>query len=443
MSGLEGFGRSLNNAVRKILRLPLVDEKSIKEFVKEVQRALLQADVNVNLVMQISTNVTERALKTELPPGISRREHTIKVLFEELTRFLGEKPARIIMPSKKPYMVMLIGIQGSGKTSGAVKIARFYQKRGLRVSIISADTFRPGAYEQLKQLSDTVNIPVYWEPKEKKAEKIAQRGVEKLKNEGYDLIIIDTAGRHRNEKDLMDEMKKLEKIIHPDETILVLDGTIGQQASLHASAFRQATRIGSIYVTKLDGSAKGGGALSAVASTGATVKFVGIGEDLSDIEPFDPSKFVSRLLGMGDLESLIEKVKDAEIEVSQAKAGRMLEGRFTLKDLYNQMESLRKMGPLRKIWEMLPGGVNIADDQLMIAEKKLDSWRTIIQSMRQDEIEDPKIVDSSRARRIARGSGRSEKDVKELINQYFMMRRMAKSLKRRHGILSKKLPFAS
>ncbi|WP_455364113.1 signal recognition particle protein Srp54 [[Eubacterium] cellulosolvens] len=443
MSGLEGFGRSLNNAVRKILRLPLVDEKSIKEFVKEVQRALLQADVNVNLVMQISTNVTERALKTELPPGISRREHTIKVLFEELTRFLGEKPARIIMPSKKPYIVMLIGIQGSGKTSGAVKIARFYQKRGLRVSIISADTFRPGAYEQLKQLSDTVNIPVYWEPKEKKAEKIAQRGVEKLKNEGYDLIIIDTAGRHRNEKDLMDEMKKLEKIIHPDETILVLDGTIGQQASLHASAFRQATRIGSIYVTKLDGSAKGGGALSAVASTGATVKFVGIGEDLSDIEPFDPSKFVSRLLGMGDLESLIEKVKDAEIEVSQAKAGRMLEGRFTLKDLYNQMESLRKMGPLRKIWEMLPGGVNIADDQLMIAEKKLDSWRTIIQSMRQDEIEDPKIVDSSRARRIARGSGRSEKDVKELINQYFMMRRMAKSLKRRHGILSKKLPFAS
>ncbi|MEM4246357.1 MAG: signal recognition particle protein Srp19, partial [Candidatus Bathyarchaeia archaeon] len=211
----------------------------------------------------------------------------------------------------------------------------------------------------------------------------------------------------------------------------------------HAHAFREATRIGSIYVTKLDGSAKGGGALSAVASTGATVKFIGVGEDLADIEPFDPPKFVSRLLGMGDLESLIEKVKSAEVEVSKAKAAKMLEGKFTLKDLYDQMESLRKMGPLRKIWEMLPGGMSIGDDQLSVAEKKLDGWRVIIQSMRKEEVDDPKLIDSSRARRIARGSGRSEKEVKELISQYFMMRKMAKTLKRRHGLLQKKIPFGS
>ena len=443
LSALEGVSHSLSAAVRKLLRLPIVDEKAIKELVKDLQRALLQADVNVTLVSQISANVAERALKAQLPPGISRREHTIKVLFDELTRFLGEKPARSILPPRRPYLIMLVGIQGSGKTTGAVKIARFFQKRGLKTSIVSADTYRPGAYEQLKQLADKVNIPVYWESGEKKAERLAQHGVSKFKGEGYELIIIDTAGRHRNERDLMAEMCRLEASIHPDETILVLDGTIGQQAALHARAFQEATRIGSIYVTKLDGSARGGGALSAVASTGATLKFVGVGEDIADIEPFDPARFVSRLLGMGDLESLIAKVKDAEIEVSQAKTRKMLEGKFTLKDLYEQMESLRKMGPLRKIWEMLPGGVNIGDDQLRVAEEKLDAWRVVIQSMRKDEVEDPKIVDSSRARRIGRGSGRAEREVKELINQYFMMRRLTKTLKRRHGMLPKKLPVPS
>lgn len=440
MSALEDFGKSLSAAVKRLLRLPLIDEKAINELVKELQRTLLQADVNVKFVIEISERVSHRSIKERLPPGISRREHVIKVLCEELTKFLGEKPTSVSVPSKKNYIIMLIGIQGSGKTTGAIKIGRFYQKRGLRVALICADTYRPGAYAQLKQLADRINLPVYWE-KGKKAESLASKGIARFKEEGYHVIIVDTAGRHKNEKELMDEMQRLERHIKPDEVMFVLDGTIGQQALVHTEAFQKATQIGSIYVTKLDGSARGGGALSAVAATKARLKFIGIGEGIGDIEPFDPSKFVSRLLGMGDLETLIEKVKEAEVEVSGKKAKMMMEGKFTLKDLFEQMESLRKLGPLKKILGMMPGGINVDADQLNLAEKKLDDWRVIIHSMRGEEIEDPRLINSSRARRIARGSGKTERDVKELVNQYFTMKKMVKTLKRRHGTLQRKFAF--
>jgi signal recognition particle subunit SRP54 len=338
---------------------------------------------------------------------------------------------------------MLVGIQGTGKTTGAVKIARYYQKRGLRTSVVCADVYRPGAYEQLKQMADRVGVTVYGDPDEKNPEKIAMNAVEKLRKETLDVIIIDTAGRHKDEKALMEEMKRLSEAVKPDEILLAIDGTIGQQAMVHAKAFNEATRIGSIYVTKLDGSAKGGGALSAVAATGAKIKFVGTGEKIEDIEEFIPSNFVGRLLGMGDLQALLDRVKDAELSVPEAKVKAFMQGRFTLSDLYHQMEGLRRMGPLRKIWKMMPGGVNLPDDQIEIAEKKLDDWRVIIQSMRKEEVEDPKKIDSSRAHRIARGSGKSEKDVKELVNQYFMMKKMMKSLKRRQLTLGKRMPFAA
>ncbi|MEM3072894.1 MAG: signal recognition particle protein Srp54, partial [Candidatus Bathyarchaeia archaeon] len=440
MTSLEDLGKSLSGAVRRLLRLPLIDEKAVEELVKDLQRALLQSDVNVKLVLGISEKVFERSLKEKLPAGISRREHVIKVLYEELTRFLGEKPATVSIPQKKPYVLMLIGIQGSGKTTGAVKIGRFYQKRGVKVALVCADTYRPGAYVQLKQLADKVNIPVYWD-EEKSPESMAVEAVSKLAKEGYQLIIIDTAGRHKNEKELMNEMRRLEYHIKPDEVMLVLDGTIGQQALSHAEAFQNATRVGSIYVTKLDGSARGGGALSAVAATQAKVKFIGVGEKIDDIEPFDPARFVGRLLGMGDLETLIEKVKEAEIEPSEKKTRALMEGKFTLKDLYEQVESMRKLGPLKKILGMMPGGLSVDAEQLNLAEKKFKDWRVIIQSMRSDEIEDPRIIDSSRARRIARGSGKSERDVKELIEQYFTMKKMVKTLRKRHGVLQKKFLF--
>jgi signal recognition particle subunit SRP54 len=239
----------------------------------------------------------------------------------------------------------------------------------------------------------------------------------------------------------MSEMKNLANQIHPDEIILAIDASIGQAAMSQAAAFNATTKIGSIFVTKLDGTAKGGGALSAVAATHAKIKFVGTGEKTDDIEQFIPSSFVGRLLGMGDVKALVEKVREAEIVVPEKKARAFLEGKFSLKDMYDQMLAVRKMGPLKKLVGMMPGGANIPDDAMENAERKLDSWRVIIQSMTKKEVEDPKLVDSSRARRIARGSGTSEKEVKELINQYFMMKKMMKSMKRRGGTLSRKMPL--
>lgn len=442
MSALESLGKSLREAVKKLLGKSIVDEEVVKELIRDLQRVLLQSDVNVKLVFELSKKVEERALKEVLPPGISRKEHIIKVLYDELTKVLGEKPAEIDFAKEKKKVVMLVGIQGSGKTTGAVKIAKFYQKKGLKTALICADTYRLGAYSQLQQLASRVGVPVYWK-ENSKAEEIALHGKEKFIKEGYDLIIIDTAGRHKNEGELMEEMKRLTEAVKPDEVMLVIDGTIGQQAFVHAEAFNKSTNIGSIYVTKLDGSARGGGALSAIAATGAKIKFIGVGEDIEDIEPFVPSKFVGRLLGMGDLEALIEKVKEVEEGLTKKEAKAFLEGKFTLKDLYNQMNALKRMGPLKKLWKMLPGGVEIPEDQIEIIEKKLGAWRVIIQSMTKEEIEEPKIIDSSRIKRIARGSGRNEKEVKELINQYFNMKRMIKTLKRRKTLLMKKIPFPS
>jgi signal recognition particle subunit SRP54 len=441
LSALGDLSKSLGDAVRKLLRLPIVDEKAIRELVKDLQRALLQGDVNVELVLQISRSVEKRAIEERLPPGISRREHVIKVLYEELTRFLGEEAPKTTIPPGKTYVVMLVGIQGTGKTTAAVKLARFYQKRGLRIGIICADNFRPGAYEQLAQLADKISVPVYGDPKNPSPEKLVKEGFSHFEKEKENLIIVDTAGRHKNEAELMDEMKRLAKLAKPDEIVLAVDGSIGQAAMAQARAFNEATNIGSILVTKLDGTAKGGGALSAVAATGAKIKFISVGEGTDDLEQFVPSNFVGRILGIGDVASLVEKVREAEIKIPEKKARAMLQGRFNLKDMYDQLEAIRKMGPLKKVLGMLPGASNLPDDAMENAEEKMDAWRVMIQSMTKDEVEEPKIIDSSRARRIARGSGRTEKEVKELVNQYSRMKKMMKSMKGRQGAMMRRLPF--
>lgn len=431
---LDRLGSSLNDALKKIFRAPVMDEKTVKELARDIQRALLQADVNVKLVLEVSKRIEERALKEKVPPGVSRREHIVKVVYEELTRFLGEKPASLNIEPGKRMVLMLVGIQGSGKTTASGKLAKYFQKRGLKTSLVCTDTYRPGAYDQLKQLAGKANIPMYGEPKEKKSEKIALRGLKQFKD--YDVVIVDTAGRHKEEKGLIDEMKRLEKAIKPDEAILVIDGTIGQQATVQARAFHEATPIGSILVSKLDGSARGGGALSAVAAIGAPIKFISAGEKLGDIEAFVPSRFVGRLLGMGDLQSLVDKVREAEVKVPEKKARAFLSGKFTLTDMYEQFESMKKVGPLRHLLKMIPGmSYNIPEEQMNMAEDALKKWRVIIQSMTPKEREKPKILSSSRIRRVARGSGTTEKEVKELIKQYNNMRKMMKTFRR------KKLPF--
>jgi signal recognition particle subunit SRP54 len=432
---LDRLGSSLTDAIKKLFRASVIDEAAVKELVRDIQRALLQADVNVQLVLEISKRIEERALKEKMPPGISRREHVIKVVYEELTRFVGEKPVPLNIEPGKRKIMMLVGIQGSGKTTTAAKLARFYQKRGLKPALICADTYRPGAFAQLQQLAGRLNVPIFGDPKNKDPVKVVSEGLKHFSDK--DLIIVDTAGRHKEERDLIKEMKTLEHKIKPDEVVMVIDGTIGQQALIQAKTFHEATPIGAIFVTKLDGSSRGGGALSAVAATGAPIKFIGTGEKTEDIESFIPSRFVGRLLGMGDLETLLEKVKEAEIKIPKKKAKAILSGKFTLTDMYEQFEAVKGMGPFRKVLQMLPGmSQNVPEEMLNTAEGRLEKWRVIIQSMRSEEKENPKIFNSSRVKRVARGSGTTEKDVKDLLKQYVNMRKMMKMFKRK-----KKLPF--
>jgi signal recognition particle subunit SRP54 len=432
---LDHLGSSLYEALKKVFRASVVDEATVKELVHDVQKALLQADVNVKLVLDISKRIEERALKEKVPPGISRREHVIKVVYEELTRFLGDKPAPMKMEPGKRRIMMLVGIQGSGKTTAAAKLARYFQKRGLKPAVICADTFRPGAYAQLQQLANRINVPLYGDLKTKDTVKIVTEGLKQFSEK--DLVIVDTSGRHKEEQELIKEMKMLERSIRPDEVMLVIDGTIGQQALAQARAFNEATPIGSILVTKLDGSARGGGALSAVAATGAPIKFIGTGEKTEDVEAFVPSRFVGRLLGMGDLETLLEKVREAEITVPEKKAKAILSGKFTLTDMYEQFEAMKGMGTFKKLMNLIPGmSYKIPDEMLNTAEGRLEKWRVIIQSMTPGEKDNPKIFNASRMKRVSRGSGTTEKEVKELLKQYVMMRRMLKTMRRQ-----KKLPF--
>ena len=439
---LERLGSSLYDALRKVFRAPIVDEATVKELVRDFQRALLHADVNVTLVLEMSKRIEDRALKEKVPPGISRREHVIKVVYEELTRFLGEKPVPLKIEPAKKRVLMLVGIQGSGKTTGTAKLARFFQKRGLKTALVSVDTYRPGAYAQLQQLAKQANIPTYGEPDSGDPIKIATEGLKRFGNS--DVVIIDTAGRHKEEKGLIKEMRLLEKAIKPDEVILVIDGTIGQQAAVQAKAFHEATPIGSIFVTKLDGSARGGGALSAVAAIGAPIKFISMGEKIRDIEPFVPSRFVGRLLGMGDLETLIERVREAEVKVPEKKMRAILSGKFSLSDMYEQLESMKSLGPFRRVLKMIPGlTYEVPEGTMEMAEDKLKKWKVIIESMTPREKEKPKIFNSSRVRRVARGSGTSEKEVKELLKQYSMMKKMMKTLRRKKfPFFGKKLPMA-
>ncbi|ASJ16303.1 signal recognition particle [Thermococcus chitonophagus] len=430
---LDTLGRALSNALKKIARAGSVDEALIKEVVRDIQRALIQADVNVRLVLKLTKEIQRRALEEKPPAGISRKEHIIKIVYEELTKLLGTE-AKPIEIREKPTVLLMVGIQGSGKTTTVAKLARYFQKRGYKVGVVCSDTWRPGAYHQLRQLLDPYHIEVFGDPNEKDAIKLAKEGVEHFKRKGVDLIIVDTAGRHKEEKYLIDEMRQISDVINPHEVILVIDGTIGQQAYNQALAFKEATPIGSIVVTKLDGSAKGGGALSAVAATGAPIKFIGVGEKIDDLEPFDPARFVSRLLGLGDIQGLLEKFKELEkeVEFTEEDVERFLKGKFTLKDMYAQLEAMQKMGPLKQILRMIPGlGYSLPDDVISVGEERLRKFKVIMDSMTEEELMNPDIINYSRIKRIARGSGTSISDVKELLNQYRQMKKFFKSMNKR------------
>ncbi|XRO75150.1 signal recognition particle protein Srp54 [Methanocaldococcus sp. 28A] len=416
---LDKLGEGLNKALNKLKAAAFVDKKLIKEVIKDIQRALIQADVNVKLVLKMSKEIERRALEEKTPKGLSKKEHIIKIVYEELVKLLGEEAKKLELNPKKQNIILLVGIQGSGKTTTAAKLARYIQKRGLKPALIAADTYRPAAYEQLKQLAEKIHVPLYGdETRTKSPLEIVKEGLEKFKK--ADVLIIDTAGRHKEEKGLLEEMKQIKEITNPDEIILVIDGTIGQQAGIQAKAFKEAVgEIGSIIVTKLDGSAKGGGALSAVAETGAPIKFIGIGEGIDDLEPFDPKKFISRLLGMGDLDSLLEKAEDMVDEKTEESIDAIMRGKFTLNELMTQLEAIENMGSMKKILSMIPGfGGAMPKELSHLTEAKIKKYKVIISSMTKEERENPKIIKASRIRRIARGSGTTENDVREVLRYY-------------------------
>ena len=427
------LGSALNEAVRKLLRSSIVDEKAVKELVQDLQRALLQADVNVHLVMELTGRIQERSLKGEVAPGVSRREYVIKIVNEELTGILGAKTVPLTIQPSKTNIYLVVGIQGSGKTTNIVKLAKLMKKEGHSVGVVAADTFRPGAYDQLKQLSDKAEVPCFGDTKEKDAIKVAKKGVKHFESKKTELILVDTAGRHKEEEGLIREMKQIAKAINPTEIILVVDGTLGQQASNQAAAFNAATPIGSIIVTKLDGSARGGGALSAVAATGAPIKYIGTGENINDLEQFKPTKFVGQLLGMADFESLLKKVQEAEALPDKDLAKALLSGKFSLKDMMTQMEAMGNVGSIGKILGMLGLGYKVPEEMQEVAAENLEKWKVIMKSMTEEELENPKVIRSSRIQRIARGSGTQQKDVKELLKQHQQSRKFIKQFRKRRG----------
>jgi signal recognition particle subunit SRP54 len=426
---LDNLGKAINTALRKLTR-GVVDENLVKEICKDIQRALLQADVNVKLVFELTKRIEDRALKEKLPPGISRAEHVTKIVYDEITTILGEKKEKIQITGH-PTKVLMVGIQGSGKTTTCGKLSRHFQKKGFKVGVVCTDTYRPGAYEQLQQYSP---VDVFGDPEEKDAIKLAKEGVKYFTDKKVDLVVVDTAGRHKEEKGLIDEMKRISKAINPQEVILVIDGTIGQQAYQQAEAFVQATDIGSIIITKLDGSAKGGGALSAVHATGAPIKFIGEGEKIDALEEFDPKRYVARLLGLGDLESLLSKVKEAteQHEMTEKDAMKFMTGKFNLRDMYQQLEMVSSMGPLQQIMKMIPGvGLNLPSEMIELSEERLKKFKIIMDSMTEKELENPKSIHFSNIKRVARGSGSTNREVKELLDQYNMMKKLFKQFGKR------------
>ena len=442
---LDNLRTGLRSALKKIVGASDINEEIIESLCKDVQRALLQSDVNVRLVLSITNNLKLRALNEQPVKGLSRKDHIITILYGELAKLLGYTGETIKSIDKiqrlpdeglsfkagEQNIVLMLGIQGSGKTTVTGKLARWLTRHGYRVAVIGADTWRPGALTQLKTNCGKVNVEVFGDEEDKDPVSIVKKGLDHFRKQVLDVIIIDTAGRHKEERGLLKEMKTMYEVSEPDVVLLVVDGTIGQQAYNQAKAFHEAAPVGGIVITKLDGTAKGGGVIAASAATGARVMFIGTGERIDDLEQFSPTHFVGRILGMGDIKALLEMAKSLELQADEGQAKRLLGGKMTIEDFYAQMENVGKMG-FKNVIDNLPGlSGMVKDDQLDALQEKMEKWRFIIQSMTKIEKRSPDIMNDSRRKRVARGSGMTEHDVKELIKQYTNSRTMMKQAKGR------------
>lgn len=429
---LSDLGRRINAAVSDLTRSATLDEKAFDGMVKEICNALVEADVNIKLVANLRNSIKRTVNFKDVAPGVNKKRLIQKTVFDELVK-LVDPHAEAFRPKKgKPNVIMFVGLQGSGKTTTCTKLARWYQARGFKACLVCADTFRAGAFDQLKQNATKAKIPYYGSLTETDPVVVAREGVDRFKKERFEVIIVDTSGRHRQEQDLFDEMVQIQQAVKPDQTIMVLDATIGQQAEAQSRAFKEAADFGAIIITKTDGAAAGGGAISAVAATHTPIVFIGTGEHMLDLERFAPNPFVSKLLGMGDMAGLVEHVQSLKLDQKETMK-HLAEGVFTIRDLRDQLQNIMKMGPLSKMAGMIPGLSNMMggmDDEE--GSLKLRRMIYICDSMTKKELDsDGKmfIEQPTRMTRVARGSGTSVREVEELLTQHKMMQGMAKKMK--------------
>ena len=422
---LADLGRKINAALHSLSKATVIDEDVLNAMLKEIQRALLEADVNVRLVKQLSDNVKGCIDFEDMAQGLNKRRMIQNAVFKELVKLVdpGVMPYQ---PKKgKANVIMFVGLQGSGKTTTCTKLAWHYQKKGWKACLVCADTFRAGAYDQLKQNATKARIPFYGSYTEADPVVIAADGVEMFKQEAFEIIIVDTSGRHYQEDSLFEEMLAVSNAVDPDNIIFVMDATIGQACEAQAKAFKDKVDVGSVIISKLDGHAKGGGALSAVAATKSPVIFIGTGEHIDDFEPFKTKPFVQKLLGMGDIEGLINKVEELNLDNNEELINKIKHGEFTLRDMYEQFQNIMKMGPFGQIMGMIPG---FSQDFLSKGSEKesmarLKKLMTIMDSMNDGELDGKDGAktfqrEPNRVRRVAQGAGVMEVEVQELLKQY-------------------------
>jgi signal recognition particle subunit SRP54 len=423
---LEKLGEVLRKATDKIANAIFLDKNLVDTIVKDLQRALIEADVNVHLVKQISDKIKKAATDKRIK-GVDKKEHIIKLLHDELVAILGKH--KQIKLDKKQNRIMLLGLYGAGKTTTISKLGNYYAKRGNKVALVGLDVHRPAAKEQLKQLAERNKLTAFVDMEENDALKCWKKFKPKLKE--YGVVLIDTAGRHTLDDDLIKEIKALGKEIDPTESILVMPSDIGQAAKKQAQEFKDALNISGVIITRMDSSAKGGGALTACAETKAPVYFITNGEKINDIEEFNPKTFLSRLLGMGDLQTLIEKIKSVTNEDKQeAMQKKLEEGKISLEDVIDQVKSMNSIGGFDKIKSMIPGlgNAKIPENLLGTQEEKIKKWEHILKSMTPEEKENPELLEkqTSRIGRVAKGAGVNNSDIRALLKQYKMLSEMVK-----------------
>jgi signal recognition particle subunit SRP54 len=401
-------------------------DRDIDEVAREIRIALLEADVNVTVVKSFISRVKERARGAEVAKSLSPAQQVIKIVHEELVTTLGGETGKLTMGPKPPTVVMLAGLQGSGKTTAAGKLARHVERDGRKPLLVAADLQRPAAVEQLRVLGERISVPVYAE--QSNPIRVAKNARKEADRTGRNVIILDTAGRLQVDADLMDELRRVRNAIKPDDTLLVVDAMTGQEAVNVAEAFDNAVGLDGVILTKIDGDARGGAALSVKEVVGKPILFAGTGEKLDDFEPFHPDRMASRILGMGDMLTLIEKAEEAFEEKEAVKAEEKLrKGQFTLEDFLDQMQQVRKMGPLQNIVGMIPGLPKEARDA-QVDESQLGRIEAIIRSMTPEERRNPAVINGSRRLRIARGSGTSTQDVNGMLKQFKMVQQMMRSV---------------